>query len=243
MPKMYKYPRASFKEKNNEDMYIINQPIYSSGFPDDPFFHFKFDNDFVDEKGAVNMIISEAGSPTAISYENDRHGNPNSSIRFQNTIADYQRLVQSGNGINLADISGGWSLSVWLKHMVNVPNYNSPVELSYTSFSNRTGIHTRWLGDEQSKMWLDTSSVNTGLTSLYIGTWAHHFFTVSSGGVLNYWINNVKIIDNFTRLLGSWSTLSLGWGGGSHPYNGNIDDLRGYTRILTDTEREALYNE
>ena len=95
-----------------------------------------------------------------------------------------------------------------------------------------------------------TSSYNfvTSGVNYYDGNWRHYVWTISSTGIWNIYINNIKILDNGLRIpIPTMSGNILNYLGKSlydydGYYDGNIDDFRIYNFVLSSTQITELFN-
>ena len=86
-------------------------------------------------------------------------------------------------------------------------------------------------------------------SNIFDNIWKHIVWTISSNGIWNIFINNIKICDNqlFT-VIPSFSSTNLNYlfGMDNHLNNygiiGNFDDFRIYNIVLTSNQINELYN-
>jgi prepilin-type N-terminal cleavage/methylation domain-containing protein len=138
-----------------------------------------------------------------------------------------------------------------------VPAYTNPTEVSY-SFWN---IPTATSGDHaiihfagqlcqsittQIRCWVNTSNQSVSYARAASGSWEHVVVTISfvTNTVKTYTDGQLRQTDaiTVTRNTGSWTSMYIGQYGGSRRFDGQIDDVRVYSRILSDSDIQALYN-
>lgn len=230
--------------KERYRMYVINQHNIAAGGPDDYWAFWKFDNNLNDESAnAFNLSTQNGGTPPGISYENGRKGDANGSIRFQNTISNYTYVFKL-----LAlrkSFSSGFTLSAWIKVNTKVPNSNAPIELDYgAGLSHQVVTKYPWSTPANYAQYSSGQVYVNVMAETSLGTtWRHHFVTVTSDGTTNYWIDNVQVVTDANLGNPTAYKMQFGWGTGGAPFNGNLDDVKFYERILTADEKTALYNE
>ena len=229
--------------KKRYRMFIIDQHNVNPGsIPDDYFAFWKFDNSKNDETGNYNLSEVTIGSPSALTFENGRKGDANGSVRFNNTTTTARYLRKS---VTRRSFNNGLTISIWIKVNATVPNVNRPIELDYGT-NVGTYLNTRNLFSTPAnygEIYSGNVASNT-ISAASLGTnWRHHVVTVNGSGVTNYYIDNSQILTNVNLAKGSIRTILFGFGTGSAPVNGNIDDCRLYERVLTTDEITALYNE
>lgn len=138
-----------------------------------------------------------------------------------------------------------------------VSSYTNPSETSY-SFWN---IPTASSGENatvhfagqlcqsntvQIRCWVNTSSQSVFYSRAASGDWEHVVVTISfvTNTVKIYTDGQLRQTDTITasKNAGSWTTIYIGQYNGLRRFNGQIDDMRIYDRILSDSEVQALYN-
>ncbi len=138
-----------------------------------------------------------------------------------------------------------------------VPSYDNPQETSY-SFWN---IPTASSGDHaiihfagqlcqsnttQIRCWVNTSSQSVSYSRAASGNWEHVVVTISfvTNTVNTYVDGQLKQTDTITvtRNTGNWTNIYVGQYNGTRRFTGQIDDVRVYNRILSDSDIQALYS-
>jgi prepilin-type N-terminal cleavage/methylation domain-containing protein len=138
-----------------------------------------------------------------------------------------------------------------------VASYNNPSEISY-SFWN---IPTATSGDHaiihfagqlcqsntvQIRCWVNTSSQSVAYARAASGSWEHVVVTISfvTNTVKTYTDGQLRQTDTITvaKNAGNWTTIYVGQYNGSRRFDGQIDDVRIYSRILSDSDIQALYD-
>lgn len=213
--------------------------------------HLKFSNNLNDETATANATI--VGNAASVGYADDRFGNPNSALSIDNTTLGYVDL----GDLALADPD--YSISFWMNFngfSVNQQKVISKRETCSTgsffdvtlySSPNTLVLESYALGDPAANI-----NYNTALED---STWIHITF------VVNQTDEETKIyVDGALAETISWTTsladgsmenlagIAIGYSPcevnlNVDPYDGLFDDLRIYTRALTATEVNDIYNE
>ena len=102
--------------------------------------------------------------------------------------------------------------------------------------NNSNGIYNRLLyytGGDDSRA--DTTPL--------VNTWYHLVFTYDNAGAINWYLNNTLIsVDNLTINSNANIQFNIGSGGNRYYFNGKIDDIGIWNRVLTQQEITNLYN-
>jgi hypothetical protein len=177
------------------------------------------------------------GTPTSVSFISDRHGVVASACGFNGTTS----FIGIPNATSL-NVTTTWSLSAWVLpsgfsalagiaskyHSVNADGLT--VRLSYSS--PFTGIDV----DEA------TNVPDAAIGLLTLGTWSHVGVTVNGTAVQCY-IDGVLAYSGTGGYQATTNTdpLDIGLDYTNRYFDGAIDDVRLYDRVLSASEIEALY--
>jgi len=173
----------------------------------------------------------------------DRKGNVNSAFYFSNN--NYV-LIPNSNALNLSLLNAE-SLSIWFKvtsengyfqRIINIANsgVNVNIELFY---KNDFITFNNW-NVSNANIYVETSHIYP------INNWYHIVLTMDFVNNLSkVFINNIKVIEkNMTLVRPNSPVYNIGkLPRGDGPFNGLIDDIRIYSRVLTEPEIQQLYNE
>lgn len=155
--------------------------------------------------------------------------------------------ISLGNPAAL-QLTGDMTLSAWINPVLLDSNHNHNVIVSGRSIEqdqaydltvNSTSVGSVFRTDTG---W-QTQLVQAG-TSIPTGSWTH-VSIVRSGTNIAYYVNGVSIGSiafTGTPIIGSGYLIGKGFYGGSHYFNGKVDEVRIYNRALSAGEVTALYN-
>ena len=158
----------------------------------------------------------------------DRFGNPDSAYQF-NGASDY---------IDLGSIGGFKTLSMWIK-----PGPRSIYDF-YFGHSNFK-LYASVLGGGKLGLASDSGSVSTEVSmDSYQDQWVH-LVAVSDGAGSKIFVNGTNVTTSVAALESVGAAVAnLGRSSdATHYFNGAIDDVRLYDRVLTELEIGLLYNE
>lgn len=195
---------------------------------------YRFDGNLVEAYGKLKD--ADPSTPGADIYTEDRKGNPNSAIQFTGRY-----------GIDIFDIplEIGFTVAAWVKYAPSI----APVQMIHFIISNAV---SPGFSQDTTKFWgVVSTPITNGLPSLPLNDKWHHLVAAYDGIDLKFYVdgNYVGSVSNpaggvyppgFTvnYQVGYWrpytDILSV--------WNGSVDDLRFYTRVLSASEVQALYN-
>jgi hypothetical protein len=190
-----------------------------------------------------------ANSPVAAA---DREGAANAAVMFNGTTSH----ITAPDAARLKYTGGNMTISVWMKpnttevdggYIVSKPwngsgGYN--YRLQYTSSRQIVGFISG-----------ATAFSFTAPAVLTANTWNHIVMTMDSTSHVKLYINGQQNYSNAHTIV-SWTATDLnvklaignlypygqGWGGNSvYNFDGTVDDVRIYTRVLSPAEISALY--
>jgi hypothetical protein len=205
-----------------------------------------FNGNANDESGNGNH-----GTVNGATLTQDRFGNANMAYGFDGVSQNIE--VSNSNSLNSLEIS----ISVWIYPLTNdicIISKNDPSNANEKSFrlthqdfwQNQHGLSTRYgngLCNTQIEngLWGNSGSVPNGI-------WSHIVTTVSYTGFINHYLNGVLLESTQSSPLGMCnnvnSTMRIGglyWIGEPGWFNGKIDDVGIWDRVLTLCEIQNLY--
>ena len=212
--------------------------------------HYTFENNFNDSKNSYNLINN---NNCVINYDNRLYDNcalyldGTANIEFPDNINLYN-IWNNGN-------DNGLTISFWFNMLETTQTYGTILEFAYQTvkYNNESDYRLSIMknnNDNNSILiyWKDSTlnkEVNIQLQNSY-NNWNHLLFSVDKYGLWYVYLNGkLQIIDisyfqppNITynvRVIGrsSYST--------SQNFNGYIDDLRFYSKVLDQKEIKILY--
>ena len=210
-----------------------------------------FNGNANDESGNGNNGVVNGAILTS-----DRFGNQNSAFNFDGIIS----YINIGHDSSLLRANSSFSLSVWLKLNALNPDAASVI------LTNRSGSNTTDVG---STFCITGSSNGLGSGKSYLGTVGANFIVSNQPIIIQMWKNIVFTYDYntldcaiyedgivvFTGSLNHFSEsatfdhtfgrepLSIPTGGGNaYAFNGDLDDIGIWNRVLTQQEITYLHN-
>lgn len=199
--------------------------------------HYPFTSNANDESG--NLLNADV---YGASLTTDRFGNENSAYAFDG-VDDY---IDCPDGF--ADFSNGITISYW-SYQEAFNNWSRIIDFGNGSRSDNIIITPAALGSNalQFQVYRGSSSSNIRLhNTISLDTWSFWVAEINSSGYAKVYKDNVLIgqgnigipnnIERINNYIGRSNWAADGY------YQGKIDDLRIYNRILFAQEREELYN-
>lgn len=221
--------------------------------------YYPFNGNPNDESGKGNNGTNIGGTILTI----DRKGNTNSAYFFDG-INDYINV----NDANTLDFSNTFSISVWFQQ--KAANYDNMFDsyngwiLSKQSVGTNDGfmIDVFNSASQSNPLYCSSQSgrlrfVSRGITGTstnfpechLFNSWYHVCITYNNGTV-KYYLNNVlakSITSSSTNIFNNNYPLRIGYSSsGSRNieyFNGSIDDIRLYNRVINENEVSALFHE
>lgn len=212
--------------------------------------YYRFDGDFNDNTSNLNHIIEGSGT-----FTSDRFNVSNRALHL-NGISDSLTLPI----VAFKPIVGNFSISFWYKtNSPQIQNLISNKENSSDTVQNfeiQINSHNTFYLDNFKQIWYQTFAYwnGSGLTTNAIaeggpgeytkGEWCH-FVIERSTDTFKIYRNNslyaLSIDNHFNGDLGDVSSLIFG--ALPHRFEGDLDDLRFYTKCLSEQEIFRLYME
>lgn len=180
------------------------------------------------------------GVVNGTSLTTDRFGNSNAAYLFNGTSS----VVTIPNSASFS--TENWTVSAWYKTSNNGLQRITTKQLTqngsnYMSIVMNNGLiyGTSWIGGSEIKS-LDkqTSNDNTWHHVVYTRNTAKNKYYLYQDGILKD-----SITDTFGTLANSANFLTGSSFSGTQYWNGSLDDIRVYNRVLSQKEVYALYNE
>jgi len=258
----YKYIAAgTYDFIFNQGGLTINN-VFNRSYPDitdtnnniiKPVLWYKFNNssNFLNEEYYASNNIWNSNC----SFDTTNYIKGSGSLAFN---AQYSQFVIIPNNINLNTINttSGISFSIWARFSTRayswsrIFDFGVPNPANPSASSNFIFIGIRGGGGELrfeiynqgSPSTFDTSTAN-----YRDGIWRHYVWTISTTGVWNIYINGDCILSNSSRIVIPVLTTGsecyyLGKSLQQDDYfDGNIDDFRIYSRVLTQADVNKLY--
>jgi gliding motility-associated-like protein len=196
---------------------------------------------------ASDPINNLTGTLSSVTNTVDRFNNSNSALAFSGSSLSYIELPNH----QLLKPTNALSISMWVK-----TNSASEQIMAFTrnTATVNFGAYTLMMSNAGSNYvfrgYKETGNGNTNLvsstTTVAVNTWYHVVYTVDN--------TSLKIYVNGTLEATTTSTLSFSYNssesvylGGTNesfnlPFNGSLDNVRFYTRVISATEVSQLYN-
>lgn len=212
--------------------------------------HYSFDGSLLDNSSNSNHIVAGNGT-----YETDRFGNSSKAFHFDG-INDSLTLPLT----SFAPISGDFTISFWYKtrspQVMNLLSIKDSPTDTIQNFEVQVNSHNAYYLEIYKQIWYSTfvywngtgQSLNAiaegGPGEFTKGEWCH-FLIERSSDTFKIYRNHVLYtlsIDNyFSGNLGDLSPLIFG--AAPYRFEGDLDDLRFYTKALSENEIYRLYME
>lgn len=204
---------------------------YCPSDPDSPVVYFSLDNDTTDSSGNEN-------NGTVVGTSLFSAGQIGSAFTFDgNTFID----VASSSGLDLGE---NYSISLWA-NPANLPTWQCLVERGESS-TNRMGL---WLNNSSITFETSNNGGNWWTTSAIISLdqW-QHIVAVHDGSTdtESIYVNGTLVASQPGRTTDTPNLGNLNIGSSpaysnDYKFSGNIDDVRIYNKVLTQTDINSLY--
>lgn len=199
---------------------------------------YSFNNGNANDEAGTNN-----GTVTAAVLTTDRFGNANKAYSFNGSS-----YINCGNPTVISAMTTAYSISAWFKRSSAASGY----EVIAAKWNTTPASEHFFLGSSgNSVAWAAAGPGNQGTNAPYtvpLNTWVHAVFTWESNGTHKIYINGtlsgslstashtVNVMTPVNFMIGAQSPTS-------RLFNGSIDDVKIYNRVLTSTEVSSLYNE
>ncbi|PWT96570.1 MAG: hypothetical protein C5B52_15435 [Bacteroidetes bacterium] len=193
--------------------------------------YYPFNNNINDESGNNNNGTAYGGT-----FTSDRKGNANSAYHFSGS-----NYILINNSFSLSSISDSFSVSAWIY------NEGQGVSLICKSPYNGTSMQFRVYVDSKIFFANYHKSADFDFTLNPTSEWKHIVIT-SDGTTAKYYLNGVLTssisLTDATNAGDNSSDLYIGADthGVVEFYNGSLDEIRIYNRVLTESEIVGIYN-
>lgn len=200
--------------------------------------YWKFDNGTgttaTDEQGTTNGVLTNM-------EEGDWDSTNTATVDYTNDYSLY--FDGSGEYVLVNDPTNltAYTVSAWVRPIdtTSVMVWNRRIN---GNTGNQGSNHIRINSSGQFQHYLFDGALKTvtGSTSVVSGTWYHVAITSSNSGTMRLYVNGVE--EGTALSVGSmWNAGNIYWigsgsGGTEGPFTGNIDDVRLYNTVLSDTQ-------
>ncbi len=159
--------------------------------------------------------------------------------------------VQTGP-VNLGDGWGEITTSAWI-YVNGWINYSGIIAARNLSTGDFTGLDLRDSGSQTLSMYADTGSVSgyARSSAIQAGQWYHVVGTWKSGEAPKIFVNGQDVTDTGTSVAATGTIyqkdyFEIGWdkstSGGYRYFNGSVDEVMIFNRVLSSGEIKALYD-
>ncbi len=161
----------------------------------------------------------------------DRLSNPNSAYFFAGT----QNITFANPPLTNLD---NWTITAWLSPST-LSQVGEAVGLGYDDGSSGNGYE---FGVNNGNIWCLLSGVDwidSGYTFLKTNEW-HHVAMFRTNGIIQFYVDNVLQPNSSTETPKAPTAFSIGSVANQHYFQGGIDEVRIYNRVLTVSEMSIL---
>lgn len=217
----------------------------------------------LDETSGYDIADSVGSNDGTWDEDNDNTPTGSDDVSAETTTGSIDNAL-TFNGVYkrilLGDISEAktlpMSISAWF-YPVSLPSNGGGPQTIVSKYDFSTGSSLAWrlAISNTDKLFVDNYGsdctgqddfrAGTTLTAPDLNQWHHAVFTWDTDGTLKIYYDGAEVTtDTFgTSLCQSTTEVAIGNGiVGNQGFNGSIDDVRLYSRILTAEEVESLYN-
>ena len=207
--------------------------------------YFPFDGNW-EEVITPNTIVAVSENDPI--FDNDRNGNPNSSIYFEG-FTQYLNITLAANIISSQNNQA--SIAFWLKNDITAglsrtllaeDNLQAIGIHTNSELPSKISINYNYLVEEN-----EDGTTAQGLNVVHpseVGVWTHLVYTVDSND-LKIFINGSlvgEVLGDLTPILQPYMQFILGANADKNEFwRGNLDELFFYDRTLTNEEINILY--
>ncbi len=157
--------------------------------------------------------------------------------------ADSQYVSVSGS--SSLQVTGTITLSAWINPS-NAASNQAIVEYGNWGTDREYGLELAPAGPALTFSYNTSQSVTSSALSIPNNVWTHVVVTLGSGGAVTFYVNGVSVATATAALITTISahalTIGMSNSGTAIPFNGSIDDVRIYNRVLSASEVSQLYN-
>tara|TARA_B110000503_G_scaffold140014_1_gene229791 strand:- start:887 stop:1663 length:777 start_codon:yes stop_codon:yes gene_type:complete len=201
---------------------------------------YPFNGNANDESGNGNT-----GNIIGAGLTSNRLGKSNSAYLFSNSISTNLKRIEIS--MNTTSVTNGLSIVWWIKR--NGDGYISPRAFEFWPGSESEGKFVSGVRNNEDTLWFDHhlagGSISFSLPYSTSNEWAHYVYTVGNGEAkiyINGQLHDKQAINTTSIKLGDKVAL----GRMNHPlydaFNGILDDIAVYNRVITQEEINYYYN-
>lgn len=226
----------------HEDLIVENscKNVVESTIGDGLVAWYPFNGNTNDESGNLNDGNNMGAELTA-----NRLGKSNSAYSFTNSSSTNQKRIDIS--INTTSVTNGLSIVWWIKRNGN--GAHSPRAFEFWPGSESEGKFVSGIRNDENTLWFDHhlagESISFTLPYSTSNGWVHYVYTVGNGEAriyVNGKLQDKQVINTTSIKLGNKVAL----GRMNHPsydaFNGILDDIAVYNRVITQDEINHYYN-
>ena len=183
------------------------------------------------------------GTVTSASPTNDRFGNSNAAYSFSGNS-----YIDCGNAAAVGTLTSAYSISAWFRRA----SFSGQLEVIAAKWDFTPASEHMFLATQNNQLvWATPGPGNSGTSDtskIKANTWTHAVITWSAGGAVCVYMNGVlsSSVQMSAYTVNITSPVSFMIGAQSPTtrlFNGQIDDVKIYSRVLNTSEVSQLYNE
>lgn len=205
--------------------------------------YWPFNGNANDESGNGHNGLLQSGSNGTINFVSDKFGNVNSAIKFSsnptwNSLGPYIEIPNSQNLLVNSDFT--------VTYTIKGSEQNSVGEIINKGGDNSPSLFIARIAYGNLENFI-TGSGNCNISGFPIGSWQTISITYSNS-LLSLYLNGIFQQSTFSSSMQSslsqyyfGAQLSGGSNGSFYPFQGIMDDISFYSRVLTPQEITGLY--
>jgi len=223
---------------------------YAQDLSADLVAHYKFDGNLNDETGNYNAVDTVSAPGATPQYVEGYDGTPNGALNFPGTEDGWYRIDCGRFSPSQLGVAGELTVAFWA-NWNGVPDHNyqdiidKRDEWSDDGMVFSIGQHSRW--DWNLGLWRGgTGDREAGsIDSIRVGYWDFFTITMDANTSIATFYKNGESYDTglYTPAVGYNAMVMMGTSpsGQNNSYNGKLDEVGFYSRVLTDQEVSDLY--
>lgn len=183
------------------------------------------------------------GTVTGASLTSDRFNNTSKAYQFNGSSN-----INCGKPGAVNSLTSALSVSAWFKRA----SFSSQLEVITAKWAFAPVSEHFFLATQNNKIvWASPGPGNQGTTDtskLQANTWIHVVYTWAASGAVRIYINgtlssSVQLSSHTVSITSPVNMMIGAQDAGTRLFNGSIDDVRIYNRVLSDSEAQSLFNE